>query len=787
MKQYASAKEAQADVGASPISLMAQFPEGYAARADQLGLQGGCGEMACGEEAAQEMGGQGSQGPVHSESGAGEDQATSPEAEEGEIQAQHSSPDHVEMGGEETAEQEAGGQGSQGPVRSESGTDAGQATSPEAEEGGFQAQHSTPDHIKIGGEEVVEVPPHTLTVGELNALADYVKDVSDLKDITPALMEVALELLGEHDHHHGGLTPQESEVLAVIFPDYQELAKANDSHFAPPSGLNPTGTADHVSQMKVHFGKAFDIAQGNSTIEESARTEAARAEAAFGSHYIADAFSAGHLFNKAELMTRAADFLDQGLNDHLTFLMAAEATHKKAAATLSQWEVRTIGGQTGWGPIHATHLFLLLQGMYLGGMEDMIYNAYVRVVHDRIGALGVEVQSPHGEWVMGGDEHLDTTSTSAAKEAVAAAMDLIEAEAESPGTTSKSEMFEAILSHYPTPTVQGQATIDGTIDGVFESTVEAATALAEASTAEMDAILQQVQEQSQLPGLPLLRRVAPAAGGQKGPEERDPDVRRISDIGKELDDALDRLRKGPEERDPAAPEQGDGREEDATSLDDLMAADRLTVEQIQRARELIAEKPAEEQGPLYEELQTKVKYLNQLNNESDKEKPTSGGTCAMTSLTMCFMYLGIPNPDPSKQYEDALLALCAEKGWNITAGATWEKVGKELGATLTYREGGKYKQEWFEGTLKGWLQGQGVLVSINNHVVRIEGVTDEGLVVDDPFGASKLLKGKERGWDKLNSDEEDGSSEANVGEDHIWSWASVTGFDFKYFFTVQAA
>jgi len=516
MKQYTSAQEAQADVGTSPVSSMAHFPEGNAARAEQLGLQSQGGEMACGEEAEQGTGGQGSQGPARSESSAGEDQAPAPEAEEG----------------------------------------------------GFEAQHSSPDHIKIGGEEKVEVAPHTLTVGELNALADYVEDVSELKEIKVDVLTKALVLIRRHDHHHGGLSPEESEWLKGVFRKYEELAKANDAHFAPPSGLDPTGTADHASQMMLHFGKAFDLVHGDSDLEESERTEAARAEAAFGSHYIADAFSAGHLFNKAELMARADEFLDQGLNDHLTFLMAAEATHKKAAATLSQWEVakreqKGVRSEVGWGPIRAGHLFILLEGMYLGGMEDMIYNGYVRAVHDRIGSQGVEVQSPHqATWVMGGDEHLDATSMAAAQTAVAVAMDLIEAEAEAPGSMSKTELFDTILSHYPTPTEQGQATIDGTIDGVFESTVEAATALAEASTAEMETILRGVQKEAGRFGDLLLRRV-----GSDEEEEQDPSAPEqgdclseypVVDVRKALDGAsitdvdvdaiLERLGKEPEEK-----------------------------------------------------------------------------------------------------------------------------------------------------------------------------------------------------------------------------------------------
>ena len=221
-------------------------------------------------------------------------------------------------------------------------------------------------------------------------------------------------------------------------------------------------------------------------------------------------------------------------------------------------------------------------------------------------------------------------------------------------------------------------------------------------------------------------------------------------------------------------------------LDELMEKERLTVEEIAQAREWIKEEPVEHQGALYEELQKKVEYLNQRNNES-AEEVEDGGTCNLTSLAMCLMYLGIANPNPEKQYEDALVDICNEKGWSLLKGATWEKLGKELGALVTYREGGKHNQEWFETTLEGWLQGSGVIVGIPGHVVRIEGVTADGLVVDDPYGACELDGDTGRNWEELNGKEEDGTSEDNVGEDSVWGWDSVTAFDFKYFFTVASA
>ena len=80
----------------------------------------------------------------------------------------------------------------------------------------------------------------------------------------------------------------------------------------------------------------------------------------------------------------------------------------------------------------------------------------------------------------------------------------------------------------------------------------------------------------------------------------------------------------------------------------LLSKERLDEDEIAAARAFIVDRPAEEQATLSAELQTKVVYSNQRNNESDSEG-TSGGTCRLTSLAMCLKYLGVPNPNPAMQ------------------------------------------------------------------------------------------------------------------------------------------
>ena len=215
----------------------------------------------------------------------------------------------------------------------------------------------------------------------------------------------------------------------------------------------------------------------------------------------------------------------------------------------------------------------------------------------------------------------------------------------------------------------------------------------------------------------------------------------------------------------------------------LLSKDRLNEDEIAAARAFIVELPSEEQATRFAELQTKVEYSNQRNNESDSEG-SSGGTCSLTSLAMCLKYLGVPNPNPAMQYEDALDQIRIEHDLGpITTAATWGKIAQHLGHDMVEIPGGVYDRTWWMTVLGDeYLNaGYGVLASIQGHVVRLQGVTSEGVVSDDPYGKSVLGQGKDRSWDGLNTDAADGTHEENVGEDNVWPWESVEAFEFKYF------
>jgi hypothetical protein len=239
----------------------------------------------------------------------------------------------------------------------------------------------------------------------------------------------------------------------------------------------------------------------------------------------------------------------------------------------------------------------------------------------------------------------------------------------------------------------------------------------------------------------------------------------------------------PTENEPAQPEPSE--------LDQIMMKERLTPEEIGRARELIAQVTDEKaRGDLYAALQAKVEYANQRDNASVEDIARSGRQagdsaadvmCNLTSLAMALSYLGVPNPDPTKQYEDALEDIRVKEGFaertNNMEG--WGAVAKHVGVTVSFDFGNvKEGKEWYQENVDPKMrEGNAVMMSITGHIVRAQAVTDAGLVVDDPYGRVILKAGSGRGWEDSNDKEGEG---ANAGEDNVWDWEAVKAHNMQW-------
>jgi len=242
-----------------------------------------------------------------------------------------------------------------------------------------------------------------------------------------------------------------------------------------------------------------------------------------------------------------------------------------------------------------------------------------------------------------------------------------------------------------------------------------------------------------------------------------------------------------------------------------------TITQVRIARQVIQIQPVSARSELYLLLQEKTPHHSQRNNQSlgravdgDRLGGKIGNVmCNLTSAAMVLEQLGIENPDPEHfpQFEDYLENLRrkfvdAKYQELLKAGASptkaklgsyarfhrttqegWGKVLELMGATKDMITPHRTRRFW-EGTVLPHLAGgEAVMMSINGHIVKLQGMNEEGLIVDDPYGKSQLLANI-----GLPENKKAGKYRHNAklsGNNTIWSWASVLEHDMLWIAVVK--
>ncbi|MBL7792405.1 MAG: VCBS repeat-containing protein [Saprospiraceae bacterium] len=206
-------------------------------------------------------------------------------------------------------------------------------------------------------------------------------------------------------------------------------------------------------------------------------------------------------------------------------------------------------------------------------------------------------------------------------------------------------------------------------------------------------------------------------------------------------------------------------------------------------------KTPKERAVLFGFLQKKVGYHSQrdnlftevtYNSKKVDTKMIGDVMCNLTSLAMSLEYLGVPNPKGrSWQYEDALESIRYDSGLpKRTSSDGWGGVAAKLGVKVTFLDysfGKNSNKNWFEQTVKPELdQGKAVMMSIGGHIIRVQAITDQGIVVDDPYGRSTLGKEGNRSFARNNSEKN-----PNAGEDTFYSWADVEKHKMNWVATLE--
>lgn len=122
-----------------------------------------------------------------------------------------------------------------------------------------------------------------------------------------------------------------------------------------------------------------------------------------------------------------------------------------------------------------------------------------------------------------------------------------------------------------------------------------------------------------------------------------------------------------------------------------------------------------------------VPYKSQLDNRNEPFK-----TCNVTSLAMCFEYLG-KEPAGDGQLEDELFDYGEAQGYNIYSPDDLAQIVRDYGLKDDYKSDATIDE------LRDWLIGGNPAVihgffTDAGHIVTVVGFDDTGLYVHDPYG-----------------------------------------------------
>jgi len=219
----------------------------------------------------------------------------------------------------------------------------------------------------------------------------------------------------------------------------------------------------------------------------------------------------------------------------------------------------------------------------------------------------------------------------------------------------------------------------------------------------------------------------------------------------------------------------------------LMTLDRLTPEKIKIVRDLIKQLDKSKQAEFYLELQRKVKYRNQRNNK--QTGPVADAMCNLTSLAMAFEYLGISSPDKGVQFEDYLerKRILDNPGISRIESSAWKNLANDFGITMKIIGLGTSDKQSIVKKLKSHIMnGSSIILSAfsiastQGHIVRIQEITNKGIIVDDPFGRLNNFAQREAGGSGYTGTANSRGSENGLGEDDLWSWAEINETTLKY-------
>jgi hypothetical protein len=322
--------------------------------------------------------------------------------------------------------------------------------------------------LKIGNVEVTEA--------ELAAMGDFYKSpdamVADATANEAAFKKLLADIRSDRELRAQGKEgiPEDTWVDDTKHrpkdEKYLDLAGANFAHFAPGKGGGPNFKDTWEALHKRALDLAHAAAAGNKKVPD----EASRINA-FAAHFLTDAFSAGHVIAKKDLMDRAQSKFDALKTTGVLYKENAFSkavargllADGKVSAEFAKRELFLKG--RGWGEFSQERTSVLVYGLR-GEEPQLFFSLFARTVHDHLDEairkgdeFGLEVINDNGDvWTLAGDAtlRLSPDTLQIATKAVEASRANLVTAASTTGPLDYEALFKAVWRFVPRPTTRAE-------------------------------------------------------------------------------------------------------------------------------------------------------------------------------------------------------------------------------------------------------------------------------------------------------------------------------------------
>jgi hypothetical protein len=344
------------------------------------------------------------------------------------------------------------------------------------------------EHAQFGGAWEFTFKPKgkvaKLTEGDVIALGDFYESPQEMLAADADEINKLVALIHrDRDFYEKGIGKpvgndewQDATMGRPAGKRFLDLAAKNAPHFGAPAGTTSfhEGEDDNRSKWFKHFREACRLAQEK-------RMGAALATNAYAAHFLTDAFSAGHMINKAATMAKAKDSpaatkkqreKDPRISDEKTRRKFEERVAKgilddPKGRALYAYEANP-GAFSSWAPMNVSSLADVIDRIHYW-KEAEFFSMFVRAVHDRLdvdiatvsGGIEVTNKAGDGPWRLSGDATLGKSKKTldVARKAVDKAREAVQS-VEGKKVVDYEALAQTVWDFVPVPTAAGQKQID---------------------------------------------------------------------------------------------------------------------------------------------------------------------------------------------------------------------------------------------------------------------------------------------------------------------------------------